>query len=88
MYYGFESISLNELAPNSYHCSSQDIVPSGASYNDEFYQTCAVSGSSAGSLTLAGKLYLLVEYGFHNSHKWRNVGINAGFFVFFSVLVA
>ncbi|KAJ5629998.1 ATP-binding cassette transporter [Penicillium herquei] len=87
MYYIFESIALNEIGGNTYQCSTKDIVPVGLSYNDTNYQTCAVSGSLPGSLELSGKLYLTAEYGFHAIHKWRNVGINAAFFVFFSVLV-
>ncbi|KAJ5646156.1 hypothetical protein N7490_002528 [Penicillium lividum] len=87
MYYIFESISLNEIGDSTYQCSAKDTVPVGLSYNDTSYQTCAVSGSLPGHLDLSGKLYLMAEYGFHSLHKWRNVGINAAFFIFFSVLV-
>ncbi|KAJ5697282.1 ATP-binding cassette transporter [Penicillium malachiteum] len=90
MYYIFESITLNEIGGSTYQCSTKDIVPAGLSYisyNDTNYQSCAVSGSLPGSLELSGKLYLVAEYGFHAIHKWRNVGINAAFFIFFSVLV-
>lgn len=87
MYYIFESVALNEIGTSSYQCSSGDIVPRGSAYNETSYQACAVSGSVAGELSLSGRLYLMVEYGFKNTHLWRNVGINAGFFVFFSVVV-
>ncbi|KAJ5719105.1 P-loop containing nucleoside triphosphate hydrolase protein [Penicillium malachiteum] len=87
MYYIFESIALNEIGGSTYQCSAKDTVPVGLSYDDTNYQTCAVSGSVPGSLELSGKLYLLAEYGFYAIHKWRNVGINAAFFIFFSVLV-
>ena len=87
MYYIFESVSLNEIGTSSYQCSSQDIVPRGAAYNETSYQACAVSGSVPGELTLAGRLYLMAEYGFEHTHLWRNVGINAAFFVFFSAVV-
>ena len=87
MYYMFESIALNEIGSSTYQCSTKDIVPVGLSYNDTSYQTCAVSGSLPGHLDLSGRLYLIAEYGFHPLHKWRNVGINAAFFIFFSVLV-
>ncbi|KAJ5890238.1 ATP-binding cassette transporter [Penicillium tannophilum] len=87
MYYIFESIALNEIGSSIYQCSAKDTVPVGLSYNDTSYQTCAVSGSSPGHLALSGKLYLIAEYGFHSLHKWRNVGINAAFFIFFSILV-
>ncbi|GKZ32055.1 hypothetical protein AbraIFM66950_001164 [Aspergillus brasiliensis] len=87
MYYIFESIALNEIGSSSYSCSVQDIVPRGASYNETSLQACAVSGSVAGQLNLSGRLYLMVEYGFKYIHLWRNVGINAAFFVFFSIVV-
>ncbi|KAJ5758752.1 hypothetical protein N7520_005908 [Penicillium odoratum] len=87
MYYIFESIALNEIGDSAYQCSAKDTVPVGLSYNDTSYQTCAMSGSLPGHLDLSGKLYLMAEYGFHSLHKWRNVGINAAFFLFFSVLV-
>ncbi|KDE85132.1 pleiotropic drug resistance protein [Aspergillus oryzae 100-8] len=87
MYYIFESVALNEIGTSSYQCSSGDIVPRGSAYNETSYQACAVSGSVAGELSLSGRLYLMAEYGFKNTHLWRNVGINAGFFVFFSVVV-
>ncbi|KAL6229031.1 hypothetical protein BDW75DRAFT_246098 [Aspergillus navahoensis] len=87
MYYIFESIALNEIGTSTYQCSPQDTVPRGVTYNDTRYQSCAVSGSLPGQLDVSGKLYLLAEYGFRSIHKWRNVGINAAFFVFFSVLV-
>lgn len=87
MYYIFESIALNEFGSSSYACSLQNIVPRGASYNETSLQSCAVSGSVAGQLNLSGRLYLMVEYGFNYFHLWRNVAINAAFFVFFSIVV-
>ncbi|KAJ5372042.1 hypothetical protein N7517_004048 [Penicillium concentricum] len=87
MYYIFESIALNEIGSSMYQCSPRDTVPEGLLYTDATYQTCAVSGSLPGHLDVSGKLYLLAEYGFKSLHKWRNVGINAAFFVFFSLLV-
>ncbi|KAE8414536.1 ATP-binding cassette transporter [Aspergillus pseudocaelatus] len=87
MYYIFESVALNEIGTSSYQCSTKDIVPRGAAYNETNYQACAMSGSVPGDLSLSGRLYLMAEYGFKHTHLWRNVGINAAFFVFFSVVV-
>lgn len=87
MYYTFESIALNEIGSGSYACSLHDIVPRGELYNEKSFQACAVSGSVAGQLNLSGRLYLMVEYGFKDFHLWRNVAINAAFFVFFSIVV-
>jgi ATP-binding cassette subfamily G (WHITE) protein 2 (SNQ2) len=88
MYYGFESVMLNEIASSSYGCSTADIVPTGAGFSDSRFQSCALSGSSPGDLLLKGAAYIETFYDFRDSHLWRNVGINAGFFLFFSVLVA
>lgn len=87
MYYIFESVALNEIGTSSYQCSTKDIVPRGAAYNETNYQACAMSGSVPGELSLSGRLYLMAEYGFKHAHLWRNVGINAAFFIFFSVVV-
>ena len=88
MYYAFESMMLNEFSSRTFSCSESDIVPRGGAFGDQRYQTCAVSGSTPGLLDVDGQSYLFTEYGFHNNHLWRNIGINAGFFLFFAVCVA
>ncbi|KAI1387801.1 ATP-binding cassette transporter [Hypoxylon trugodes] len=87
MYYGFESLMLNEFVSSGYQCSEQDTVPRGASYNDTAFQVCAVQSSTPGDLVLSGQRYLEVVYTFFRSDLWRNVGINAAFFGFFAICV-
>jgi ABC-type multidrug transport system permease subunit len=88
MYYAFESVMLNEFVSRGYQCSTQDIVPRGPAYNDTAFQACAVQSSIPGDLVVSGQSYLENVYDFYQSNLWRDVGINAGFFGFFSICVA
>ena len=88
MYYAYESIMLNEFTSLSFVCTQANTVPHGAGYDNSGFQTCAVSGSTPGQLSVAGEAYVASEYGFVPDHLWRNVGINAGFFLFFASCVA
>lgn len=87
MYYAFESLMINEIGTQQYACSPSDIIPQGPNYNNITNQACAIQGSEPGNNFVEGSAYLRVLYGFDNSHMWRNVGINAGLFVVFAVLV-
>ncbi|KAJ5163911.1 uncharacterized protein N7500_005741 [Penicillium coprophilum] len=87
MYYAFESLMINEVGTTAYECTPSDMVPRGQAYSDVAYQACAIAGSEPGKTLVEGASYLRVYYDFDNSHLWRNVGINAGFFVFFAILV-
>ncbi|KAF7594854.1 hypothetical protein BBP40_008184 [Aspergillus hancockii] len=87
MYYAFESLMINEVGSTAYECSPSDLVPRGPSYVDISHQACAVQGSVPGRRLVEGASYLRSNYDFDNSHLWRNVGINLGFFVFFAILV-
>lgn len=76
---------VNEFGSLSYECSPSDLVPSGPGYANLANQVCAVVGSQPGERLLSGISYLQAQYGFARSHLWRNVGINAAFFVVFAV---
>ncbi|KAF7563915.1 hypothetical protein G7046_g188 [Stylonectria norvegica] len=86
MYYGFESIVVNEIGSLSYECSTADILPSGPGYSAIENQACGVPGGLPGTLTVSGELYVMEHYGFQLSHLWRNVGINAAVFIAFGIL--
>ncbi|KAI0449071.1 ATP-binding cassette transporter [Xylaria acuta] len=88
MYYAFESVMLNEFGASGYQCSPLDTVPRGPTYTDLALQTCAIQSSVAGDLVLSGRRYLEMVYEFFQSNLWRDVGINAAFWAFFSILVA
>ncbi|KAI0844484.1 ATP-binding cassette transporter [Daldinia vernicosa] len=87
IYYAFESVMLNEFVSREYQCSEEDTVPRGLDYNDTAFQVCAVQSSIPGNLTLSGRDYLETVYNFFQSNLWRDIGINAAFFVFFTICV-
>lgn len=87
MYYAFESLMINEVSSQQYNCSPNDLIPRGANVFDIANQACAIQGSEPGNAFVDGSAYLRVLYDFDNSHLWRNIGINAGLFVLFAVLV-
>lgn len=76
---------VNEFGSLSYDCSQSDLVPSGPGYDTIVNQVCAVVGSKPGEQLLSGSSYLESQYGFVQSHMWRNIGINAGLFVTFAI---
>ena len=85
LYYAFESVMLNEFAALNYLCSPDDLAPAGAGYSSIANQVCAIIGSRAGEPFVSGKSYLQAQYGFQESHLWRNIGINAALFIAFAV---
>lgn len=85
LYYAFESVMVNEFRNLSYLCSPSDLVPSGPGYTNIANQVCAIVGSQPGERFLSGMSYIQAQYGFERSHLWRNVGINAAFFIFFAL---
>lgn len=88
LYYGFESVMINEFANLSYECSSSDLVPSGTEYTNFANQVCAVVGSEPGQRLLSGMTYIQAQYGFEKANLWRNLGINAAFFIVFGLASA
>jgi ABC-type multidrug transport system permease subunit len=79
---------VNEAASRGFQCGSMDIVPQGTNFQDTAYQTCAVQSSIPGELTIKGQRYLEAVYNFYQRNLWRNIGINAAFFLFFALTVA
>ncbi|KAL3480366.1 P-loop containing nucleoside triphosphate hydrolase protein [Aspergillus californicus] len=85
LYYAFESVMINESRDLDYQCSPSDLVPSGMGYTEITNQVCAVVGSNPGDEFVSGMSYIQAQYGFQESHLWRNVAINAAIFVFFAL---
>ncbi|OJJ38758.1 hypothetical protein ASPWEDRAFT_48910 [Aspergillus wentii DTO 134E9] len=85
LYYGFESVMINEFANLTYDCSLKDLVPSGPDYTNVANQVCAVVGSEPGQKFVSGMAYIKAQYGFEQSNLWRNLGINAAFFIAFGL---
>lgn len=77
---------VNEFASIDYQCSPIDLTPNGPGYDSIANQVCAVRGSVPGQELVSGISYLQAQYGFEASHLWRNIGINAAFFLLFAVV--
>lgn len=83
--YAFESLMVNEFHGREFTCSSmvppQAMVSQlGASLQN---QVCSTVGSTPGSSTVNGDQFLINNYQYYNSHKWRNLGIIFAFMAFF-----
>ncbi|KAH6651607.1 ABC transporter [Truncatella angustata] len=85
LYYAYESAMVNEFGNLYYTCSDMDLVPNGNDTDSIAYQVCSVQGSVSGQALVSGAAYMKAQYGFQTSNLWRNVGINAAFFVFFAL---
>jgi ATP-binding cassette, subfamily G (WHITE), member 2, SNQ2 len=73
--YGFEALMGNEFGGQTIPCVGPNLIPSGASYTDLTYQSCAgVSGALPGASSLTGDAYL-ASLKYSASHIWRDVGI-------------
>jgi ATP-binding cassette, subfamily G (WHITE), member 2, PDR len=83
MFYGLESVFLNEFVGRQFPCSS--FVPSGPGYEsilpDE--RVCTVVGAVPGETFVDGAAYLKGAFGFVNSHRWRNLALIIVFMLFF-----
>ena len=68
----------NEFTNTIFRCVDQQIVPQvpGAT---EAFQTCAVVGSTPGSLNVDGGNYIQQSYGYTRAHLWRNLGFCIAF---------
>ncbi|WVQ84203.1 hypothetical protein IAT38_006354 [Cryptococcus sp. DSM 104549] len=84
--YGFESMMVNEFVGRRYECSQ--FVPTGPGYEGAsgVERVCSAVGSEAGASSVDGATYLHLAYKYEHAHKWRNVGIMIGFFLFFTAL--
>ena len=81
--YGLEALMINEFHDRNYVCSN--FVPTGPGYNDDSKtRVCSSVGSVAGQSWVSGDAYIEGSFGFHHSHKWRNIGVMVGFWAFFT----
>ncbi|CEN59914.1 Putative ABC transporter CDR4 [Aspergillus calidoustus] len=86
IYYGLESIMLNEFAGRDFRCASY--VPSGAGYENVLPsgRACASQASVPGQDFVSGTAYLNIAYGYELSHRWRNWGVMIAFAVLYLTL--
>lgn len=69
-------------------CSPGSVIPQGAGYNDLAYQSCAIAGSTSGSLTVSGDRYIAETFGYYYSNVWQDFGIMLLFTIAFIILAA
>jgi len=77
--YGFEALMANEFYNLELECVPPYVVPMVPNA-DVRYQSCALQGSTPGTLTVNGARYIQVAYSYSRSHLWRNVGFICAFF--------
>ncbi|KAJ5116974.1 hypothetical protein N7456_001322 [Penicillium angulare] len=70
-----ESLMINEFRSQQYSCAS--FFPAGPSYQTTNIDSkiCLSVGSVPGQSWVDGDSYLLLKYGYHVDHLWRNFGI-------------
>lgn len=86
MFYGLESVFINEFVGRDFPCS--DLVPSGPGYDSalDSSRVCSVAGAIPGQDAVSGENYLRAAFGFAAEHKWRNFGVLIAFLVGFLML--
>ncbi|KAH7017092.1 ABC-2 type transporter [Ilyonectria destructans] len=86
VFYGLESLILNEFNGRNFTCST--FVPSGPNYDSirGLERACSTVGSVPGQDFVSGTDYVRLSYGFINSHRWRNLGVMIAFMVLFMSL--
>ena len=80
--YAFEGALSSELYDQVLQCGSDQLVPQGEGV-DPAFQGCAVGGSSANSVRVAGSDYLATTYHYSRSNLWRNFGVIVAFSVLY-----
>lgn len=83
IYYGIESVFLNEFVGRKFSCSG--FVPAGPGYEDvgAMEKVCSTVGGVPGEDFVQGAAYLEASFGFVNSHRWRNFGVIIAYLVLF-----
>lgn len=79
--YAFEALMINEFHDRQIECLQ--FIPSGPGYENvgAFEKICSTTSSQAGASFIDGDTYLQVNFGYHHSHLWRNLGILFAFIV-------
>jgi ATP-binding cassette subfamily G (WHITE) protein 2 (SNQ2) len=81
VFYAFEALMINEFKRTTFTCDGAQILPSGPGYPAGLgpNQVCTVVGSTIGSDQIPGMAYLTANFGYEESHLYRNVGILLAF---------
>lgn len=86
--FAYEACMTSEFHGLDLSCDSASIVPYGDRYTDSKYQSCAVTGSEPGKLSITGDMYMKSNFDFYHHNIWRNFGIIMLFTVAFIAISA
>lgn len=86
--YALEALMTNEFETLQLHCDSDELVPSGPSFQQLAYQGCPLPGAAPGETTTSGSLYLREIYGYEYDHLWRNFGIMIAMWFIYTILAS
>ncbi|KAH6986775.1 ABC-2 type transporter-domain-containing protein [Ilyonectria destructans] len=83
IYYGLESLFLNEFVGRNFTCST--FIPTGSGYENvgANERVCNTVGSVPGQDFVSGTDYVRISFGFINSRRWRNFGVLIVFAILF-----
>ncbi|KAM5349858.1 hypothetical protein ACJ41O_006363 [Fusarium nematophilum] len=86
LFYGLESVMINEFAGRDFPCSSY--IPFGAGYDDVAAtgRACSAQGSIPGQDLVSGTAYIKIAYGYDTAHRWRNFGVMIAFMILYMAL--
>jgi ATP-binding cassette, subfamily G (WHITE), member 2, SNQ2 len=70
-----------EFHNREFPCAAKSVVPTGSSYDNADYQSCAYQSMGQGQLSLQGDEYLAQQFGF----SYDNIGRNFGIMILFTV---
>lgn len=72
---------LNEFVGRQFPCD--EFVPAGPNYTQlpQTAMACAAKGARPGEAFVDGATYVQEAFGYVNSHKWRNIGIQIAFVI-------
>ena len=72
---GFSALMMNEFGRITLTCTSEQLVPSGPSYDNLAHQVCTLVGGAPGSNQIPGSNYISETFSYDPSQLWRNYGI-------------
>lgn len=83
IYYGLESLFLNEFVGRNFTCST--FIPTGSGYENvgANERVCNTVGSVPGQDFVSGTDYVRISFGCINSRRWRNFGVLIVFAILF-----
>ncbi|KAJ1680261.1 ATP-binding cassette transporter snq2 [Spiromyces aspiralis] len=86
--YGLSSLLGNEFSQLQLLCAGNQLIPSGANYNNIDYQVCTLQGAKPGNRYVSGADYLEAGYRVKTSRKWVNFVAVLCFWILFVLVSA